>query len=74
MVVSRPSLSGLGRNDSHKIFKLMKHRFVIQAMEPSMPFLIRYLKKKSKLDPIWKSGPITNYTAQDGRLCNCSVI
>jgi hypothetical protein len=67
MVVSKPSLSGLGRNDSHKIFKLIKYQFVIQAMEPWMPFLIRFLKK-SKLDPIWKLGRITNYTAQDWRL------
>jgi hypothetical protein len=49
MVVSKPSLSGIGRNDSHKKNELMKYQFVIQAMEPWMPFLIRFLKKKSNL-------------------------
>jgi len=47
--MSKPSLSGLGRNDSHKKFKLMKYRFVIQAMEPWMPILIRFLKKNPNL-------------------------
>jgi len=27
-------------------------------MEPPMPFLIRFLGKKSKHGPLWKSGPI----------------
>jgi predicted transcriptional regulator len=42
MVVSNISLSGLGRNDSHKKKLLIKYRFLIQAME--MPFLIRFLE------------------------------
>jgi len=50
MLVSKPSLCGLGRNDSHKMLKLLKYQFVIQAMEPWMPFLTRFLKKNPDLN------------------------
>ncbi len=31
---------------------------IIQTMKPPLPFLIRFLRKKLKLGPIWKLGPI----------------
>jgi len=47
----KPSLSGLGRNNSHKKFQLIKYQFVIQAI---MPFLIRsnYRLYSSRLEAV----------------------